>query len=350
MRNLILFIVGTCLLLAHSAKKITNKTDLVVAHGQMPSMAKDKNNRLHIVYGTGDSIMYVTSSDYCETFSAPSLVAVVPKVFSFATRGPQVAATTNGILVTASTSVGNIHAFRKATGGKWTGVGKVNDREATAKEGLMALGADGNQVFAVWLDLRENNRNKIYGSRSADGGKTWSKNLLVYASPDTTVCECCKPSVVVRGEQVYVMFRNWYQGNRDLYLIQSDNGGTSFGPAQRLGMGSWKLNGCPMDGGGLTVNKDGAVQTVWKREKNIYAAMPGMAEKLIGQGRGCTIETLNGQNIYAWVENGAVVYMNSRGEKKILGPGQQPVLKALDNSQVVCVWENQEQIHASVVE
>jgi len=25
------------------------------------------------------------------------------------------------------------------------------------------------------------------------------------------------------------MFRNWLNGNRDLYLIQSDNSGTSFG-------------------------------------------------------------------------------------------------------------------------
>ncbi len=30
--------------------------------------------------------------------------------------------------------------------------------------------------------------------------------------------------------------------------------------------------------------------------------------------------------------------------------GSQPVLKALNNEQVICVWENDEQIHASVLE
>ena len=350
MRTIVLFILSSFLLFAYAVKKAGKTTGLVIANGQMPNMVKDQDNNLHLVYGTGDSMMYSMSSDHGKTLSPPSLIAVLPKMYSFATRGPQVAATTTGILVTAPTAEGNIYAFRKATGGSWTGVGKVNDGEATAKEGLMALSASGTQAFAVWLDLRGNKRNKIYGSRSVDGGKTWLKNRLVYASPDTTVCECCKPSVVVKGEMVYVMFRNWYQGNRDVYLIKSDDGGNSFGPAQKLGMGSWKLNGCPMDGGGLAVNRDGAVQTVWKREKNIYTSTPGKAENLLGQGKGCTIETLKGKNIYAWIENGEVVYINVQGEKKILGPGQQPIVKALDNGQVVCVWENQKQIHLSVIE
>jgi hypothetical protein len=36
----------------------------------------------------------------------------------------------------------------------------------------MALAAEGNHLFAVWLDLRGNKRNKIYGAESTDGGKS----------------------------------------------------------------------------------------------------------------------------------------------------------------------------------
>ena len=43
----------------------------------------------------------------------------------------------------------------------------------------------------------------------------------------------------VRGENVYVMFRIWLHGNRDLHLIQSVNGGESFGEVKRLGDYSW---------------------------------------------------------------------------------------------------------------
>ena len=146
------------------------------------------------------------------------------------------------------------------------------------------------------------------------------------------------------------MFRNWLQGNRDLYLIQSNDGGNTFGQAQKLGSGNWKLDGCPMDGGGLAINNTGQIQTVWRRESKLFAAVPGLPEKEIGEGKGCTMETINGKNVYAWSENGDIVVMNSEGRKKILGKGSQPVLKSLNNDRLICVWENEKQIHAAVVE
>lgn len=53
----------------------------------------------------------------------------------------------------------------------------------------MAFSADGNNAFAVWLDIRNDNGKgqRIFGAQSSDGGVTWSKNILVYASPDNTV-------------------------------------------------------------------------------------------------------------------------------------------------------------------
>ena len=329
-----------------SQKKEQAKADFIIANGQMPNMAKDKSNTIHLVYGSGDSIMYA-SSDNEGVFTKPSLIAVLPKVFSFAMRGPQITATEKGLVVTACTSLGDIFSFYKE-GANWIRGNKVNDTDTTAKEGLTALSADGDNTFAVWLDLRGNKRNKIYGAKSMDGGKTWSKNIMVYTSPDTSVCECCKPSVLVKGNNVYVMFRNWLQGNRDLYVIQSNDGGSTFGQAQKLGNDSWKLDGCPMDGGGLAINDKGEIQTVWRREGKLFAAVPGMPEKEIGEGKGCTMESVDGENIYAWSEDGEVAIMNSQGQKKLLGKGSLPVLKAFNNGQLICVWENEKQIHASL--
>jgi len=341
--------IAVCTLIACNEKKVFSKTDFVIANGQMPDVVKDKNDHLHLVFDVGDSIMYTSSADKGISFSTPSLVDVLPDLFSFATRGTQVSTTNHSVIITACTSKGNIYSYYKEDG-KWKRGARVNDVDTVAKEGLMALTADGENAFAVWLDLRGNKRNKIYGAGSNDGGRTWSKNEMIYTSPDTTVCECCKPSVAMKGNNVYVMFRNWLDGNRDLYLIQSSNGGTLFGQAQKLGTGSWKLNGCPMDGGGLAINQKGQVQTVWKRQGNIYTAMPGMPEYEIGEGRGCAIETANNKNVYAWAQNGEIVYSEPDGQTKILGRGNQPILKALDNTHVICVWQNEKQIHASVVE
>lgn len=348
MKKTILIIAAIYIVSGCAEKKAENRNDFIIANGQMPAIAKDEKNNLHLVYGSGDSIMYCYSQDNGNTFSHPLLISVLPHVYTFATRGPQIAATNKGIIVTACTSQGDIYSFYKENDGSWKRGNKVTDVDTIAKEGLMDLSAYDNNAFAVWLDLRGNHRNKIYGAKSVDGGKTWSRNILIYTSPDSTVCKCCKPSVVVWKNKVAVMFRNWLNGNRDLYLVQSNDAGNSFGPAEKLGTGSWKLDGCPMDGGAVAFN-NGTPETVWRREDKIFTAMPGMSEKEIGEGRGCTIEIVNNKNIYAWVENGEVVFINPQGQKKVLGKGSQPALNTLNNKQVICVWENEKQIHAAIV-
>lgn len=175
--------------------------------------------------------------------------------------------------------------------------------------------------------------------------------MLVYKSPDSTVCECCKPSVAMQGSNVYVMFRNWLNGNRDLYLIQSNDNGKTFGNAQKLGAGSWQLNGCPMDGGGLAIAKDGTPQTVWRRQNKIYADVPGTAEKEIGEGKGCSIEIANGKNIYAWSDNnGNIVCLFPNGSQRMLGKGILPVMKAVTDDEVICVWQNEREIKSATLD
>ncbi|MEO6329083.1 MAG: sialidase family protein [Ginsengibacter sp.] len=350
MKKNILILLTIYMFSACSEKKVYNRSDFIIAEGQMPNLVKDKDDNLHLVYGYGDSIMYSYSADHGQSFSRPYLISVVPNLAASHSRGPQIAATNKELIVIACNSSGDIFSYSKAGSGSWAQTGKVNDEDTVAKENLIALSGDEENAFAVWLDVRGNKHNKIYGAKSGDGGKTWSKNMMIYTSPDTTVCECCKPSVAVAGSKVYVMFRNWLQGNRDLYMIQSSDGGNSFKQAQKLGNGNWKLNGCPMDGGGLAINKNGEIQTVWRRQGKIYAATTGSVESEIGEGRSCTLETVNGKNVYAWTENGDVVIIEPQGSRKILGKGSQPVLKALNNEHVICLWENDNHIHASIVE
>lgn len=336
------------MLFSCNENKAISKADFIIANGQMPDIATDGDGNIHLTYGLHDSLMYSYSSDKGRSFSPPYLIAAIPDLFSFATRGPQIAVNDMGIIITACTSDGDIYSYYKENG-NWKKGNRVNDVDTVAKEGLMALAADGANAFAVWLDLRATRKNKIYGASSGDGGRTWSKNLMVYTSPDMTVCECCKPSAAIQGDNLYVMFRNNLGGYRDLYLMQSSDKGASFGQAKKVGAGSWKLNACPMDGGGLSVGLLGAVQTVWRRQDNIFAATPDMPEKEIGKGRSCVIETVNDKNTYAWSDGGKIVFVTSDGQKKTLGDGAQPVLKMLDNEHVICVWENEKDIHASVL-
>ncbi len=134
-------------------------------------------------------------------------------------------------------------------------------------------------VYAVWLGVNNPKGQSVYGARSPDGGKTWNKNIIVYSSPSGTVCECCRPSVEVTGNNVYVMFRNFLNGNRDFYLTESSDNGKTFGQAQKLGSGSWKLDGCPMDGGGIAINKNKTPETVWRRQEKFIQSSPASLNK-----------------------------------------------------------------------
>src|SRR4051812_5979131 len=109
MKTIILLVLSFFLLLIVYAQK-KESGNLVIAKGRMPNMTKDKDNNIHIVYGNGDSIMYISSKDG-SSFASPLLVAVLPKLFASAMRGPQIAAAANGLVITACTNTGNIFSY-----------------------------------------------------------------------------------------------------------------------------------------------------------------------------------------------------------------------------------------------
>ncbi len=181
MKKIILSFLSFFVFLAGCTQQVENK-DVVIARGHMPAITKDKRNNIHVVYGTGDSIMYIFSKE-AKSFSAPSLITVLPGLVASATRGPQIAAANNGLVVTAGDKLGNLYSYTRELDGKWHKAKQVNDISETSKEGLTALSANGANAFAVWLGVSNPKGQSVYRARSGDGGKTWDKNIIVYPSP-----------------------------------------------------------------------------------------------------------------------------------------------------------------------
>lgn len=172
-------------------------------------------------------------------------------------------------------------AFHNDTGGNLLWVFKNDDGNVIKAENYEAY-----KEFKKINGERLKPQGKIYVSSSTDEGKTWSKSQLVYQSPDGSVCECCKPSIVNDMEgNIVIMFRNNIYGSRDLYYTKSTNEGASFLMPQKLGSGTWKVDGCPMDGGGLTIFGSNGLMSTWQREGMIYTANSDLSEQLIGEGR-----------------------------------------------------------------
>ncbi len=309
------------------------------------------DHRVGIAFGSGNSIGFAGSTDGGRTFGAPVTVAEAGVLSLGMHRGPRIVITPSAIVISAvygskgKGADGDLVAFRSDDGGRtWSKGVRVNDKSGAAREGLHAMAADGDFIYAVWLDDRDG-RKQLYGAASKDGGATWSPNREVYHSPEEHICECCHPSLAVRGggKEIYAMFRNALAGSRDLYLATSTDGGHTFA-ATKLGLGTWPLNACPMDGGGLTLDSKGPL-TVWRRNTTVFLDRPGSKEVEIGPGKNPAIA---GQSI-AWSAPDGLRLKRGAAESTVLDPAGAYPAGASSGDKEVVVWEGKNGIHVEVL-
>lgn len=328
---------------------------------KQPQVAIGSDDRVHVVFGLGDSVQYAQSADKGATFDKATAAFQIPNMSLGMRRGPRIVATGNSLVVTAvggkhgKGKDGDVLSWRSSDGGKsWAGPVRVNDVADSAREGLHAMASsDDGQIWCVWLDLR-NKSTEIFASRSVDGGASWEPNILVYRSPDGSVCQCCHPSVIVVGKRLVIMFRNLIDGNRDMYVTSSEDSGKSFSPAVKLGHGTWHLDACPMDGGMLAAGADGLIETAWRRDDKIYAvAGPDKAEVMVGRGQQPWIAATKSEAFIVWTtgrEGDLILHASrSHGARKIATGARDPMIVASSQkpSPVFCCWEEK---HGEVVE
>jgi hypothetical protein len=336
-------------------------------HPQEPQVAVDAKGTIHVVFGIGDTVRYVRSDDGGRTFAKAVELPAVHAMSLGMRRGPRIAVTDSAICVTAIGGKqgkgrdGDVLAMRSADGGQtWSEGVRVNDTADSAREGLHAMAASPEgQLCCVWLDLR-NRKTEIMAAISEDGGRTWGKNVLVYRSPDGSVCECCHPSVTMgRQGKVHVLFRNSLAGKRDMYVASSSDGGKTFGAATKRGRGSWALDACPMDGGAIAVGNDGEVSTIWRREKTVFLDGNSASENNLGGGEQPWIAATSDGPYTVWLKKrGEALLLRAPGNASPteLSPhANDPVIAAGPQGRgpVVAAWESRDgskyTLHVQVV-
>ncbi|PVY43713.1 hypothetical protein C8E01_10169 [Pontibacter virosus] len=322
-------------------------TNTLLLAGRQPQIAVDTKGNTRVVYGLEDRIYCVTSKDNGQTFSEPLLVGQLKGLYLGMSMGPQIASSMNYSVVTAIDKQGNIHTYSlDHDTNKWIKAAGVNDIPGSVPEGLMSIASDEQDTFyAVWLDVRNTKQNKIVFASTTGNAAAWSENKIVYVSPDSTVCECCKPSIDVEGKQVILMFRNWVDGSRDFYLTKSTDNGQHFSQPQKLGNGTWELEGCPMDGGGIVLDSKNTIHTSWQREGNIFYAKPGQQEVQIGRGRNCRISGKTNP-VIAWKDGSdlKLKFLNADTET-VVGKGSYIETAEMPDKKTLCVWEDENKIH-----
>jgi hypothetical protein len=272
----------------------------IASSGQKPNVTVDKDRTIRIVYGKEKTLYYTESLDQGKKFSDPVKVCTFSNNVVLAMgRGPQIASANGNIVISCVADKGNVLSIHKDAGSKkWSEPVQVNDIPGKALEGFCSLVANDKEFYILWHDLRSG-KNELYGSVSADGGKKWNTNTVIYSSSDTSksICPCCKSSLTVDNKgKVYAMWRNLINGSRDLYFMPFDKSAE----AQKLGTGTWLMNSCPMDGGSMASNSDGQITTIWRRTNSIYTCEQGKEEVQIGEGRNPVIASGSTGNFIAY--------------------------------------------------
>lgn len=333
-----------------SAASIVNVVESsVVQNSRQPQAAVRADGTIFVAFGADDTIYCCRSVEDGTAFQPPVRVGHLPALALGRRRGPRIVANDEAIVVTAiSHDNGNLFAWRSTDDGEsWSDPVQVNDSVKDCREGLhaMALAPNGN-VFCTWLDLRSRGT-EIFGSHSADGGASWSKNHRVYRSPSGTVCECCHPSATYHADgSLHVMWRNSLNGSRDMFLASSANDGQTFSQAKKLGQQTWKLNACPMDGGYLASTGSGKITTVWRRDNTVYRTdSADGAETVLGRGLQPWVAGTDDGAFIAWLSrlNGPLMYVvpGSATPRKVVDAAADPVIVSPVNANgpVVIVWE-----------
>jgi hypothetical protein len=295
-----------------------------------------------MVFGSGESIWFTRSPDQGRSWAPPAKVADLPRLMLGRHRGPRVAIAGSAILVSAVATESDLYCWRSTDGGKtWSKPVAVNDKAKSAREGLHAMAADdeGN-VAAAWLDDRIPGGKRLWGAFSHDAGATWSKNVMLYESPSGTICECCHPSLAALGKGSFeVMWRNSLDGSRDFYVMRLE-GGKPASQAVKAGTGTWKLNACPMDGGGIAL-RNGKVLTAWRREKDIFLAEGAERETRLGTGQDAALAA-NAKGAYVvWSTPGGILARTpaSPQPRALSAAGAFPALVSLPGGGVLSAWE-----------
>ena len=309
-----------------------------------PQAAMTADGQLFVTFGRGSEI-FCAAVDADLKSKEPVKIGELPKLALGMRRGPRVAVAGKAVVISAiSHAEGNLHAWNSTDGGAtWSAPARVNSVTNSAREGMHAMTDDGKGlVFAAWLDLR-NKGTELWGASSRDGGRTWGRNVLIYQSPDGTICQCCHPTLASDGAgRIWAMWRNAVGGSRDLYAASSRDGGETFSTAMKLGAGTWRLNACPMDGGSACVQPDGKLLTAWRRDKSLFAAGSKDEQLLSAAGLNPVVGWSGTGPFYIWQEGSKLKWRRGDNPAGVFSPkgGFVSLAAAPAGKSPVAVWES----------
>lgn len=223
------------------------------------SLAAAPDGLLYFLYGSGHSLFVARSTDGGQSLSEPVLATGNIPVHVLPIERPAIAAGSGGRVAIAWLEMlpdfqgAKIWYAVSEDGGESFTPGQLVATEAEGEVAMVEVVLDGagNPILA-WL-----NDSQLKFSRSFDGGRMFTETINIGQGS----CECCQPRLVVLGEDIHIAYRSLEPGNeegdiRDIVMIHSTDGGSTFEPVTRVSDAHWYLPACPIAGPSLAVHDD----------------------------------------------------------------------------------------------
>jgi hypothetical protein len=147
-------------------------------------------------------------------------------------------------------------------GATWSEPISVNEGEAFGSHNFHALLAgEAGIVYAAWLSSVRG-ESGVWLRASPDGGRTWDVARLIHAEP---TCPCCRTGLALGPDgMLYASYRKIFDGDvRDVVVMASRDGGTTWGAPVKPRDDGWVFPGCPHAGPSLKVDAAGTVHIAW---------------------------------------------------------------------------------------
>jgi hypothetical protein len=230
-----------------------------VALGRSPELLVRASGEIAISYAApaerGYDLLYVRSDDGGDHFSPPQRLNATPgAVLVHGESGPQLRGGHSGTYAAWAEDEGLQLAASLDFGASFQPPVRVVESTALP---YFALGTGHGGVYLAWLDSRDRatvppGTMSLYVARSADRGKTFGTVRVAGG-----VCPCCRPAVLASGQQVWVAWRHVFEeGARDIALARSEDGGQSWSEPLRVAVDDWRIDGCPHSGPDLARSGD----------------------------------------------------------------------------------------------
>jgi len=176
--------------------------------------------------------------------------------------GPEIAAKGDTVyLVFASTATTqeSIMLIRSFDGGNtFSDTIRVSENNPAHKYrmGNIKIDKDGHPIVSYMQYLLNFTEPKQMVNRSINYGDSFIGSIEGSFSAPGEPCDCCKSSLILDNNDIYLLFRNNINNERNSYISKSTDGGQTFNLVADLDDYDWNVNGCPATGPLGVVNGD----------------------------------------------------------------------------------------------